>query len=172
MLSLTPALRVQLKSPLGFLIRGSFDKTMRELKRLVERETPSKIISVGDVVSNNMVNHNILPQVLVVDNKVMRETITPIPTVFEKTLHLKNPPGTITEEAWTVMEKAMQQAQQTRVLVDGEEDLLALLAVLYAPEGSFVVYGQPHEGIVVIKVDKQSKEKMRKIIKEMNVVST
>jgi uncharacterized protein (UPF0218 family) len=53
------------------------------------------------------------------------------------------------------------------VLVEGEEDLLTLVAVLKAPENSLVVYGQPHEGIVAVRVDKTTKEKVRQIVETM-----
>jgi uncharacterized protein (UPF0218 family) len=52
-------------------------------------------------------------------------------------------------------------------MVDGEEDLLALVAVLSAPEDALVVYGQPHVGIVVVKVTEETREKMRHIVDAM-----
>jgi len=168
---LTPTLRKRLQSPLGLLIRGSFDETMRELEKLVERERPSKVISVGDVISDNMIKHNILPQVLVVDNRVMRKTIKPILADVDRTLHVKNPRGTLTDEAWLVIQEAMEGSKRTRVLVDGEEDLITLVAVLCAPEDAIVVYGQPHEGIVVIKVTDQMKEVVRGIVEAMETTN-
>ena len=169
---LTPALRVKLKSPLGILIQGSYNETMIELRKLVDREKPSKLISVGDMVSKNLVKHDIIPHVLVVDNKVMRKSITPIPIEVDQTLRVKNPPGTLSDDSWAVMRNAMSQVLRTRVLVDGEEDLLTLVAVLYAPEGSFVVYGQPHEGIVVVRVTKQKKATIKGLVEEMKVVAS
>ncbi len=168
---LTPELRRKLKAPLGLLIQGSPEETMEKLAELIERKKPEYIISVGDVVSENMINHNIQPQVLVVDNLVMRRPIKPILMNVNRTLHVKNPPGTLTEEAWAVMQEAVQGDQRTRVLVEGEEDLLTLLAVSYAPENSLVVYGQPHEGIVTVKVTKQKKEAVREIVETMEPAS-
>lgn len=168
---LTPELRRGLKAPLGLLIQGSPEETMRKLAELIEREKPAAIISVGDVVSENMIKHDIQPQVLVVDNRVMRKPIKPVPMDVNRTLQVKNPPGTLTEEAWTVLQEAVRGDQSTRVLVEGEEDLLALLAVSCAPENSFVVYGQPHEGIVVVKVTKQKKQSVREIVEAMETDS-
>jgi uncharacterized protein (UPF0218 family) len=51
---LTPELRKKLKKPIGTLIRGSFNETMKKLKDLVEKENPPMIISVGDSVSKNL----------------------------------------------------------------------------------------------------------------------
>jgi len=144
---------------------------MRKLAELIEQEKPAAIISVGDVVSENMLKRNIQPQVLVVDNRVMRKPIKPIPMDVDRTLQVKNPPGTLTEEAWTVMQEAIRGDQRTRVLVEGEEDLLTLLAVSYAPENSFVVYGQSHEGIVVVKATKQKKQSVREIVEAMETAS-
>ncbi len=57
------------------------------------------------------------------------------------------------------------------MVVDGEEDLLTLVAVLCAPENSLVVYGQPHEGIVVVKVTEKTKRKIRRIVEAMETFS-
>jgi hypothetical protein len=164
---LTPKLREELKAPLGHLIQGSFDETMKTLKELIKNEKPPKIISVGDAVSNNMMRHGVSPQVLIVDNKVMREPIRPIKVDAEQTLHVKNPAGTLAEEAWAVVQEALRGKHRTTVLVDGEEDLLTLVAMLYAPENSLVIYGQPHEGIVVVKVTEKTRETARRIVDSM-----
>ena len=164
---LTPELRVQLKSPLGELIRGSAAETMKKLKKIIEQQQPPRIISVGDVVSKNMIHHNLSPQILIVDNTVMRDPIPPVDLKVHHTLHLKNLPGTLTDDAWSVIDLAMKHDQPTRILVDGEEDLLTLVAVLCAPNRSLVVYGQPHEGIVVVNVNRQNKERIKRIITQM-----
>jgi hypothetical protein len=170
-LLLTPDLRQKLKSPLGLLLRGSFEETIRKFQKLIDEEKPSRIISVGDVVSDNLIKHHILPQILVVDNKVMRKPITPILMDVDQTLHVKNSPGSLTDEALSVMEEAMRQTQRTRIVVDGEEDLLTLVAILYAPEDSLVIYGQPHEGVVVVKVTKKKKESIQRIVEAMEKVT-
>lgn len=168
---LTPTLREELKTPLGLLIQGSSDETMKTLKALIEKERPSKIISVGDAVSDSMMRHGVSPQVLIVDNKVMRQPIQPIAVDADQTLHVKNPAGTLAEETWAVIKEALRGKRRTRVLVDGEEDLLTLVAVLCAPENSVVVYGQPREGIVVVKVTEKTREMVRRIVDSMEQVS-
>jgi len=164
---LTPTLRKKLKSPLGLMIQGSFTETMQRLRELIDKEKPSVLISVGDVVSSNMISHDIQPRVLIVDNKVMRKRIAPIQVRVNQTLHLRNSAGTLAEEAWGVIREALRKKRQTRVLVDGEEDLLTLVAVLCAPENSLVIYGQPKEGIVIVRVTKETKEHIRQIVDAM-----
>lgn len=152
---------------MGLLITGSSDVTMNTLRDLMAKERPSRIISVGDAVSKNMIIHNFPVDVLVVDNKVMRKPIDPILAEVDQTLYLKNPPGTLSEEAWVIIKEALSGEVRTRVLVDGEEDLLTLVAVLCAPDNSVVVYGQPHEGIVVVKVTRKTRKKARQFVSEM-----
>ncbi len=88
----------------------------------------------------------------------------------EKVVHVKNPPGTITEEAITAIREALESDKHVHVIVDGEEDLLTLIAVLYAPERSLVVYGQPNEGIVIVKVTPEKKADAAEILKAMETV--
>ncbi|MCX8170823.1 MAG: GTP-dependent dephospho-CoA kinase family protein [Candidatus Bathyarchaeota archaeon] len=164
-------LRSQLKSPLGLLIRGSVDETMVKLREFVDSMKPKKIISVGDVVSENMLKKGLKVDVFIVDNKSMRRPVKPLHFKASKNLTLINPAGTITKEAWRIIGEAINSGELTKVLVDGEEDLLTIVAVLLAPENSIVVYGQPDEGIVVVKVDEKSKKIMREILDKMERIS-
>jgi len=166
---LTPDLRREVKSPLGLLIPGSFEETTKVLKKLIQKEKPVKIVSVGDVVSQNMIKAGIHPQVLVIDNKVLRERVEPFKVEVDRTLHVKNPPGVLTEEAWVVMRAALHSSGATRVLVDGEEDLFTMVAVLSAPKGSLVVYGQPAEGIVAVWVTEKTIGRVRNVVDAMEV---
>jgi uncharacterized protein (UPF0218 family) len=105
--------------------------------------------------------------VLIVDHKTMRKAINPIVVDVDQTLYAKNPPGTITDEAWTVISEAIGYEGKTKVIIDGEEDLLTIVAVLSAPKDAIVVYGQPNVGVVVVKVTKETKENMRHIVNLM-----
>lgn len=162
-------LRKRLKKPLGELIKGSFEETVSRFKQIVEREKSPGIVSVGDAVSKNLAENGIYPNLLIVDNRIMRKNITPVALNADVEKQVKNPPGTITFEALNAVQKALKANHRTKIIVDGEEDLLALCAILYAPENFFVVYGQPREGIVVVKVTKQKKEEVAGILRAMEV---
>jgi len=144
---------------------------MTKLKQLITNEKPPRIIAVGDVVSKNMTEHSIPIHTIIVDNMVLRKNIEPIKVRAETTLHIKNPPGTLTTEAWTTIQKALVQDQVTKVLVEGEEDLFTLVVVSQAPENTLVVYGQPNQGIVAVKVNKETKRKVQLIIDAMQPLS-
>jgi len=165
--TITPDLRIKLKEPFGTLIQGSFCETMGKMKELVEKEKPPKIISVGDVVSRNLHEYKVHPQLTIIDNKSLRNQASKETLAAEKTVNVTNPPGTITKEAVTAIKEAMGKNEHTHIVVDGEEDLLTLIAVLYAPENAVVVYGQPYRGIVVVKVTPQKKAQAEKFLKAM-----
>jgi uncharacterized protein (UPF0218 family) len=137
---------------------------MKRLKELVEIAKPSLIISVGDIVSSHILEHGISLDVLVVDNKTMRKPIQPIVVDVDKTFYASNPPGAITDEAWAAIRQAIEEKGRTKVIIDGEEDLLTIVTVLSAPAGAFVVYGQPQVGVVVVKVTEEAQERMRRIV--------
>jgi len=161
-------MRKELKKPQGLLIEGPFEETMERLKEIIDDEKPSAVISVGDIVSRHMIEHGLVLNVLIVDNKTMRKQIQPIIVDVDQTLFAKNPPGTISDEAWAAIKSAVEHEGRIKVMIDGEEDLLTIVTVLSAPEGALVVYGQPHKGIVVVKVTKEQKEKMRRIVDAMD----
>jgi len=144
---------------------------MKKLKDMVEEEQPSRIVSVGDRVSKNLVQNGMFPQLSIVDNRVMRRKIQPIAVLADETFHIKNPRGTITNEAFAVIQMSLEKTCRVKIVVDGEEDLLTLVAVLYAPENAFVVYGQPREGIVAVKVTDKKKAEVAGILKAMENVS-
>jgi len=140
---------------------------MTKLKQLILEQRPPKIIAVGDVVSRNMTEHHIPAHIIIVDNKVLRKTIKPVKVRAETTLHVKNPSGTITKEAWATVQDAFKLDHPTRILVDGEEDLFTLVAVSEAPENTLVVYGLPDQGAVAVKVGEETRRKVQLIVDAM-----
>src|SRR3972149_2730359 len=167
--SITPELRAKLKEPFGVLIRGTFSETMSKLVVLVKKENPPKIVSVGDTVSRNLHAKGIKSQLSITDNKSMRKRTQPATFCAKKVVHVKNPQGTIADEAMTAIREALEGDSQTHMIVDGEEDLLPLAVVLQAPEKALVVYGQPYEGIVVVKVTPEKKNEAQEILNAMAV---
>jgi hypothetical protein len=51
-----------------------------------------------------------------------------------------------------------------KVIVDGEEDLLALPIITIAPEKAVVLYGQPLEGMVVVNVTREMQTKAKNLM--------
>lgn len=164
---LTSELRTELKKPLGTLIKGTSTTTMKKLEELVARDNPPIVVSVGDTVSKNLYRHRFCLKLMIIDNKCMRKNLQPTRLQAEKVVHVQNPQGTLTEEAIKATQEAMEDKQSMEIIVDGEEDLLALIAISYAPENSYIVYGQPLEGIVVVKATPDKKAEIAAILGAM-----
>lgn len=158
-------LQNQLKKPWGTLIHGSFTETASKLKQIIGEQKPPRLISVGDAVSKNLVENKIFPNLVIIDNKVMRAAVEPVLFPADKEVKVENPAGTVTRNALKAVQEAFKANCTVKIVVDGEEDLLTLAAVLYAPENSIIVYGQPKEGIVVVKATKENRAEAAEILK-------
>jgi uncharacterized protein (UPF0218 family) len=165
--TLTPRLRAFLKEPFGTLFTGTPKETMAALKALLDTQKPARLVSVGDVVSQSMHNYGLHPQLTVIDHVSLRDQAMPKLAPVETTVYVDNPQGTITKEAIEAIKTALESNAHIHIEVNGEEDLLTLVAVLYAPENSLVVYGQPHLGIVVVKASLEKKAQVKQFLNEM-----
>ncbi len=166
-LILKQELRQELKNPLGTLIKGTPQQTKRKLKELITKEAIPHIISVGDIVSQALLELGIKPHVMIVDGKAMRKQIQLLKVEAEHKILLNNPAGMLTPLTWVAIAEALRRKASTLVMVEGEEDLLTLVAVLEAPENALVAYGLPNEGVVVVKADATAKYKANLIIEAM-----
>jgi uncharacterized protein (UPF0218 family) len=168
---LTPELRGELKEPLGELIKGEIPEPYLRLKPILEKDP--FIVTVGDVVTENVLRLGIEPDIAVYDHKTKRREYSPEVSSNAVFLTVKNPPGTITKALLNALRKGVEIAlrgRRVQVKVNGEEDLAAIPAVLYAPLGSLVLYGQPDEGVVLIKVTPECKRRCAQILSKMEVV--
>jgi uncharacterized protein (UPF0218 family) len=52
-------------------------------------------------------------------------------------------------------------------MVTGEEDLITLPLVAYAPIGSIILYGQPSQGIVVVRVERRIQETAKHLMRRI-----
>ena len=156
----------QLKTPLGQLFAGSPAETMPKLKLLVQRSRPSKLTTVGDVVSRETLAAGIQVSLRIIDQMTLRKRMSPVEIKVERTYKVRNPAGVVTKEAWDAIRKALKDSEAL-ILVDGEEDLLAIPAVLESPDNALVVYGQPSEGLVVVTASVEKKSEVRGIVNRM-----
>ena len=164
-LRITNSVRQQLKNPVGLLIEGKSVDCNDALRKAVEKVKPSPSIFVGDTISRNAEASGIVADVIIVDNLEKRhESASRISPGERNILRLKNAPGTIDADAWDVIRSAIQK-RKSMVMVEGEEDLLTLVAVVLAPLGSLVAYGQPDRGIVIVVVSDAEKSLAEKIIR-------
>jgi GTP-dependent dephospho-CoA kinase len=163
---LTPSLRRKLKKPLGRLFPAAEIRGEEFLALVVGSPF---VVTVGDRVTETIQETTgRSPDVFVVDG-VERRTPREVPRIAHgPTLRAKNPAGRITKAALGAMKRAFAGEKPVMVLIEGEEDLLTIPAVMEAPLGAVVFYGQPLEGVVAVRVDEESKAGARAILKGMS----
>jgi uncharacterized protein (UPF0218 family) len=163
---LTPPLRRRLKKPLGRLFLA-VDVRGEEFLALVTGAPFT--VAVGDRVTETLQETTgRSPDVFVVDG-MERRSAREVPRIAHaSTVKAKNPAGRITKAALGAMKRAFAGEKPVMVLIEGEEDLLTIPAVIEAPLGAVVFYGQPLEGVVAVEVDAKSKARAREILERMS----
>lgn len=170
-LHLPQELREQFKKPFGSLYRGDGNAPIENLKQ--DLRNMSKVISVGDVVTFYLIKSGKIPDVCVVDEKIMRKVAPKeliLGTKMQEFMQMSvdNPAGQITKELVLALNEAMEYNRPTRIFVCGEEDLAALPAVIIAPLQSAIIYGQPGEGVVLVTVDEEKKYEAVSLLRQMS----
>ena len=160
-MKLPDSLREQMKIPLGILLPESQADKENILKHLEEN---SYIITVGDRTTEKMIDFDLIPSLQIVDGIEKREKREPPKLVNATEITVDNPPAEITSQSIDVIKKALSMESPVRILVTGEEDLLVLPVCIHAPEKSVVMYGQPNEGLVIVKITSEIRNKAQSLL--------
>lgn len=156
----------RLKEPFGRLLPGTPAQTMAALTRIISQTQPGRVAAVGDVVSRETMIAGIAVNLRILDHISMRRPTSAFNMKARKTYHVKNPAGVITLEAWETIKQSMKD-EEALIVVDGEEDLLALPCIAESPNNSLVLYGQPSKGLVVVEIDPKVKTDAGLILNRM-----
>lgn len=159
--NLSEKIRQHFKKPLGVIV-----------STLKKTELQQNIITVGDITTAKFIAAGITPQVAIIDFFVQREqkyhnlgqlgfsTVNP-------DMEIENPAGQISRNLILGVEKTLKNASQGQIiLVEGEEDLATIPAILLSPLGNLVFYGQPKKGLVKVPVTAEIKQKICDILNQ------
>lgn len=169
-IELPEELRPLMKKPLGTLYVGKGSDTIE--KFIGELASPTRLISVGDVTTFHLLEAGIFPDICIVDNRTKREPVAThmstrnMDKVYEE-ISVDNPAGIISDELIKTLCEAFAARKPIRIFVRGEEDLATLPVILLAPVGAVVLYGQPDEGVVFVKVTREKKRELREIFEKL-----
>lgn len=159
-------LRSRLATPLGRLFTkseidsGSLSATL---------SGADLVVTVGDRVTETLARLGRVPDVQIVDGKENRTKRKPPDVTHSTEIAVRNSAATISDEAIKGIREAFRKKRPVRILVEGEEDLLAIPALVFAPDGASVYYGQPGRGIVLVKADRDEKARSRRIMSQMGI---
>lgn len=165
-----------LKKPFGELIKQE-EISKRKINSLVK---DSKVlITVGDATTEKIISFGLTPDLSIIDcverrirrteSKILELKTFFLTTTKFKQYQCKNPKGTITKEAYITIKKILMKGEQAIIVIDGEEDMLALAVFALAPLDSVVFYGQPLEGLVSVKINAKIKNKSRNLLQSIGV---
>ena len=161
--TLPRSLRAAFKDPLGPVFEDAD-------ALLAGADTP--VVAVGDVVTAHLLRAGHTPRVALVDGKTERERVSDATAAAlpdeESRVRVANPAATLTRDLLVRLREAVASAESTVLHVDGEEDLATLPALVCAPDGWRVVYGQPGEGMVRVTVDADARAEARELVERMD----
>lgn len=172
LLTLPESLRDAFKEPLGPVttdisaLLEAVDET-RERHGSPEERSP-RLIAVGDVVTYHLREAGRAPDAVLVDGKTEREAVreeieTALAATEERRIAVENPAAGLSRALLDALAEALATDEPVTIEVTGEEDLAALPAMLAAPLGSTVVYGQPGEGMVRVAITPETRRKAREL---------
>ncbi|MDI1495341.1 MAG: hypothetical protein K8823_649 [Cenarchaeum symbiont of Oopsacas minuta] len=167
MVRLSDSKRDEFSKPIGVLIPDA-DITIKEIKKYAGSN--ANYITIGDATTERASKLGLRVCLEIVDGFEKRlSRDLPKPSNDCIIIKCKNPPGHITDEAFDTVYNAMGEIpdKHIRISVDGEEDLLALPVCAYAADGFAVLYGQPNEGIVVVRIEEGSRNKAKSMLQSM-----
>ena len=128
-----------------------------------------RIVTVGDVVSLTRRRNGIRPILSVYDGYTERCEMTEFAALVEgeEKEVVVNPAGVITDELDDAIRNALKTGKTDLIRVEGEEDLALMPCILYAPEGTEIVYGWPGKGMKVVSTDDVTKKRIEELWKMM-----
>jgi GTP-dependent dephospho-CoA kinase len=154
----------ELKDPIGELFCDP-----KDLEGFVQKELKKpgrhRILTIGDVCTVALLDLGFRPHLAVFDYHTRRtdtdkKTLDLLKATYKTMTRFVNPAGTVSDiiikEARALIDKG------GAILIEGEEDLTALAFIREADEDDLVLYGQPGEGVVLVRPTKEIKRKIER----------
>ena len=160
-------LRPRLKQPYGRLFPGDHPSVVDQIKNCLDE---SLVIAVGDVTTYNLFEAGVRPRLCLIDQFTKRSAVSSaIAAVTARTdyvtVFVKNPAGVLSSELVLAIKNALSSSDKhICICVEGEEDLATLPVIALCNIGSLVLYGQPDEGLVCVKVTDEKKQEMKEML--------
>jgi GTP-dependent dephospho-CoA kinase len=162
---LTEELRAMLKKPFG--------EVLDEHKLIFSAKGAGPLICVGDYSAAVFLKAGIMPDIAIFDLKTQRqpvgEEIRKELEKIKKPKKISSPPGVITDDLVDAVKEAISKGNGG-ILIDGEDDLAALVVLAYAKDNAVLVYGLPSQGAVLVRINNENRKKALEIFSKMKEV--
>jgi phosphopantetheine adenylyltransferase/uncharacterized protein (UPF0218 family) len=176
-LILPESLKGVLRKPLGRIISSFSQLSKQQITKMnvqLAKHGYCYLCTVGDMVTLEMKKVGILPHISIIDGLTLRKALNIIlmESILEKDCsNAENEKGTIQRNACIEVQKLFNMGHNRaikQVFIHGEEDLLTLVCVLFAPLGAHIWYGQQGVGAVDICVTEKKKETVYNLLMQFN----
>lgn len=158
-------MREELRRPLGPVVS--------EDGLAARAEGLGAVATVGDMTTLTAHRMGIRPHLAVVDFHTKRvhdpSWKGALASVGEVTMVVGSSAGELSPGLYNAILEAWRSGRDTKVVVEGEEDLAALPAILHAPEGATVIYGIPDTGLCLVQVDEGARDVVTDVLRRMDV---
>ena len=167
-LSVPNDLLMDFRRPFGRVYGGAEDEAAKAVVGELRRGK-GLVAAVGDSTSYCMTKHGLRPDLVITDGMEKRKRFMHKIAFKGLEIKVKNPPRTITAGLWKAVEDSIPQLgkRKVRISVRGEEDLAVLPCAIHLPLGSRIVYGQFDQGLVLVKLDADKKERAKAILENI-----
>jgi cytidyltransferase-like protein len=132
--------------------------------RMPTHKRKTIIAVVGDYALSQFIENDWTYTIGVYDKLTKREPYSTDQLKNLRPTHtITNPAGLISTEALQVVSHLSYDSVQ-HILVNGEEDLVTVALILTMPLESIIYYGQPNEGMVLLKITEEFKERIYRLL--------
>jgi pantetheine-phosphate adenylyltransferase len=154
-----------------------------DIPQAIQRHLDDCIVCIGDISTKKLLENGCVPRLSIIDGVVGRKPYIATHELLQqrdvRITKVISGPGHISSVAMEHIQAWRAQwdsADHTpfAIFVTGEEDLLTLPAILYAPEGAVVYYGQPpmvgqdtpqsNHGLVEVVVTDMLRAQVKKLL--------
>lgn len=131
-------------------------------------DAQTRFITVGDVVSLTFRRHGVRPLLSIYDGSTERREMTDFARLVEDEPKevVSNPAGRITARMAESVRRGIG-GEFDLIRVDGEEDLAMLPCLLYAEDGTVVVYGMPGRCMMAVTTDGAVRKRAAELVAKM-----
>lgn len=166
-------IREELREPIGTVFPGvetDFQVAAENVVRKIHEVAPPMVITVGDIVTYSLQKEGYEPDISFIDHRSRRKDLNTIShtAVFRHGTY-QNVAGTISslvvQKYVEIIPDVINTKHHHQLIIEGEEDMLGLAAIMLAPLGAVVLYGQFEQGIVCVTIDEQVKQQAASLFK-------
>ena len=164
-----------------YLLKPEMAEELRETESRIFQTSPDSLLdsdyiaTIGDICTLKIFDEIREPELCIIDMKTKRDTPLDIvqkdkmQKIGKRIIHVDNEAGTISNELWGAIDKVINNHINTKIVVNGEEDLATLAVISMVKIGAKVIYGMPDKGMVVVDVNQQEKMRANSFLKRMLV---